>query len=193
MGLLDSLLANPGQQQEYQDFVGRYQQGAPHEGYTDQEVMQRYQQVAPNLSPQEYQAAGQSASLAGQRYRDHPVAGRQRPRAGVGSGARPERRRPYSQPGQREAVGQPSGFAGQRHDDDPVAGRRRAGAGVGVRATTPAGALIRQARSGGRDAAGGWARVARVAGRSSSHCAVDRLRHADPGQQPLGWAPQGLG
>jgi hypothetical protein len=50
MGLLDSLLANPSQQQDYQDFVGRYQQGQPHEGYTDQEVVQRYQQVAPNLS-----------------------------------------------------------------------------------------------------------------------------------------------
>src|ERR671933_485200 len=61
MGLLDSLLANPSQQQDYQDFVGRYQQGQPHEGYTDQEVVQRYQQVAPNLSPQEYQAAAEQS------------------------------------------------------------------------------------------------------------------------------------
>ena len=61
MGLLDSLLADPSQQQDYQDFVGRYQQGQPHEGYTDQEVVQRYQQVAPNLSPQEYQAAAEQS------------------------------------------------------------------------------------------------------------------------------------
>jgi hypothetical protein len=61
MGVLDSLLANPSQQQDYQDFVGRYQQGQPHEGYTDQEVVQRYQQVAPNLSPQEYQAAAEQS------------------------------------------------------------------------------------------------------------------------------------
>src|ERR687885_745553 len=43
MGVLDSLLANPSQQQDYQDFVGRYQQ------------------VAPNLSPQEYQAAAEQS------------------------------------------------------------------------------------------------------------------------------------
>ena len=61
MGLLDSLLANPSQQQDYQDFVGRYHQGQPHEGYTDQEVAQRYHQVAPNLSPQEYQAAAEQS------------------------------------------------------------------------------------------------------------------------------------
>src|SRR5918911_2935357 len=61
MGLLDSLLADPSQQQDYQDFVGRYQQGQPHEGYPDQEVVQRYQQVAPNLSPQEHQAAAEQS------------------------------------------------------------------------------------------------------------------------------------
>ena len=61
MGLLDALLSTPSQQQEYQDFASRYQQGPPHEGYTDQEVMQRYQQVAPNLSPQEYQAAAEQS------------------------------------------------------------------------------------------------------------------------------------
>jgi len=61
MGLLDSLLANPSKQQDYQDFVSRYQQGQPHEGYTDQEVLQRYQQVAPNLSPQEYQGAAEQS------------------------------------------------------------------------------------------------------------------------------------
>ena len=61
MGMLDSLLGNPSQRQEYQDFANRYQQGPPQEGYTDQEVAQRYQQVAPNLSPQEYQAAAEQA------------------------------------------------------------------------------------------------------------------------------------
>ena len=33
--------------------MSRYQQGQPHEGYTDQEVLQRYQQVAPNLLTQD--------------------------------------------------------------------------------------------------------------------------------------------
>jgi len=61
MGLLDSLLGNPQQQQDYQNYVQRYQQGAPHEGYSDQEVVQRYQQVAPQLPTQDYQRAAQEA------------------------------------------------------------------------------------------------------------------------------------
>jgi len=61
MGLLDSLLRNPQQQQDLQNYVQRYQQGAPHEGYSDQEVLQRYQQVAPQLPQQDYLSAAQQA------------------------------------------------------------------------------------------------------------------------------------
>jgi hypothetical protein len=39
LGLLDSLLGNSQQQQDYQNYVQRYRQGPPHEAYTDQEVM----------------------------------------------------------------------------------------------------------------------------------------------------------
>lgn len=50
-----------GGQQQYQDFINRYQQGAPTEGYSNQEVAQQYQQVVPQLSPQQFQqAAAQS-------------------------------------------------------------------------------------------------------------------------------------
>lgn len=61
MGLLDNLLGNPQQQQDLQQYVTRYQQGAPHEGYSDQEVLQRYQQVAPQLPPQDYERAAEQA------------------------------------------------------------------------------------------------------------------------------------
>src|SRR5579864_1062524 len=61
MGLVDSLLNNPKAQQEMQSYVQRYQQGPPHEGYSDQEVLQRYQQVAPQLAPQEFQQAAVQA------------------------------------------------------------------------------------------------------------------------------------
>lgn len=61
MGLLDSLLGTPERQQEYQNYVSRYQQGPPHEGYSDQEVVQRYQQVAPQLPPDEYQRAAEQS------------------------------------------------------------------------------------------------------------------------------------
>lgn len=49
------------QRQEFQDFVGRYEQGPPWMGVSDQEAVQRYQQVAPHLSPQEYRESAQEA------------------------------------------------------------------------------------------------------------------------------------
>lgn len=61
MGFLDNLLGGTQQRQDYQDFVNRYDQGAPHEGYSDQEVMQRYQQVAPNVPNDVYMQAAQEA------------------------------------------------------------------------------------------------------------------------------------
>ncbi len=60
MNILGNLLGG-GQQQEYQDFANRYDQGPPHEGYSDQEVLDRYNQVAPNLPPQQYLQAAQGA------------------------------------------------------------------------------------------------------------------------------------
>jgi len=50
-----------GNTQQAQTFVSRYQQGAPHEGYSNQEVAQQYQQVVPQLSPQQFLQAAQQA------------------------------------------------------------------------------------------------------------------------------------
>lgn len=61
MGLLDNLLGNQQVQQELQSYVQRYQQGSPNEGYSDQEVAQRYQQVAPQLPAQDFQRAAEQA------------------------------------------------------------------------------------------------------------------------------------
>jgi hypothetical protein len=41
MGILDELLGGGQRQKEYRDFVNRYEQGAPSEGYSDQEVLKR--------------------------------------------------------------------------------------------------------------------------------------------------------
>src|SRR5215218_4264195 len=49
------------QRQDYQDFVRRYDDGPPWAGVSDQEAAQRYQEVAPRLSPQEYQESAQEA------------------------------------------------------------------------------------------------------------------------------------
>ena len=41
MGILDELLGGGQRQQDYKDFINRYEQGDPSEGYTDQEVLKR--------------------------------------------------------------------------------------------------------------------------------------------------------
>jgi hypothetical protein len=59
--LLGNLFGSPQQRQDYQDFVQRYDQGPPSQGYTGQEVLDRYQQIAPNLSPDAYQQSAAEA------------------------------------------------------------------------------------------------------------------------------------
>jgi hypothetical protein len=62
MGFLESILGG-GQNSEpdYRDFVNRYEQGAAHEGYSDQEVANRYQQVSRDLPADVYQESAQEA------------------------------------------------------------------------------------------------------------------------------------
>ena len=43
------------------DFVSRYEQGPPHEGYSDEEVLRNYRTVSRRLSPQEYEEAASEA------------------------------------------------------------------------------------------------------------------------------------
>lgn len=61
MGFLENLLGSTQHQQDYQNFVDRYEQGPPHEGYSGQEVMDRYQQVAPNVPQDTYRQAAEEA------------------------------------------------------------------------------------------------------------------------------------
>ena len=61
MDLLGQLLGGGQRREEYQDFVNRYDTGAPWDGISDQEAHSRYQQVAPQLSPQMYQESAQEA------------------------------------------------------------------------------------------------------------------------------------
>lgn len=61
MGLLDQLLGGGQQRQDYQDFTNRYDQGAPYDGYSGQEALNRYQQVTPHLSPEEYELSAEEA------------------------------------------------------------------------------------------------------------------------------------
>ena len=61
MGILDELLAGGKRQNEYKDFVSRYEQGAPSEGYSDQEVLKRYGEVSHAVPPDQYAQAAQEA------------------------------------------------------------------------------------------------------------------------------------
>jgi len=58
---LQQMLGGGQQQQDLQGFVQRYEQGPPHEGYSNQEVMDRYQQVASNVPPNVYQQSAEEA------------------------------------------------------------------------------------------------------------------------------------
>jgi hypothetical protein len=61
MGILDDLLGNEQIQKQYKDFVKRYEQGDPSEGYSDQEVLKRYGEVSHAVPPDEYAQAAQDA------------------------------------------------------------------------------------------------------------------------------------
>ncbi len=60
MDLLQGLLGGD-QRQGLEDFAGRYEQGAPWDGVSDQEAVDRYKQVAQTLPPDEYEAAARQA------------------------------------------------------------------------------------------------------------------------------------
>lgn len=62
MNFLQNILGG-GQESEndYRDFVNRYEQGSPHEGYSDEEVSRRYQQVSRQLPQDVYQESAQEA------------------------------------------------------------------------------------------------------------------------------------
>ena len=61
MGILDELLGGGARQRDFKDFLSRFEQGHPSEGYGDQEVLDRYQAVAHAVPPDQYMQAAQEA------------------------------------------------------------------------------------------------------------------------------------
>ena len=57
---LDQILGG-GRRNDFQDFVRRYEEGPPHEGYDDDEVYDRYEEVAEHLSPEDYEESAYEA------------------------------------------------------------------------------------------------------------------------------------
>src|SRR3974377_742293 len=61
MGILDELLSVGQRQKDYGDFVNQYEQGAPSEGYSDQEILKRYGEISHAVSSDQYAQAAQEA------------------------------------------------------------------------------------------------------------------------------------
>ena len=61
MNMLEQLMGGGKRRSDWDDFVGRYDQGAPYDGISDQEALSRYQQVAPQLPPDVYETSAQEA------------------------------------------------------------------------------------------------------------------------------------
>ena len=61
MGILDELLGGGQRQKDYKDFVDRYEQGDPSEGYSDQEVLKRYGEVSHAVPSDQYAQAAREA------------------------------------------------------------------------------------------------------------------------------------
>lgn len=64
MNFLQNILANAqGGEQDYRDFMNRYEQGPPHEGYSDEEVSSRYQQVSRQVPSDVYLESAKEAFM----------------------------------------------------------------------------------------------------------------------------------
>jgi hypothetical protein len=61
MDVLNSILGDTQKRSQYDDFINRYQQGSPYDGFGDDEAVQRYQEITPNLSDRDYQESAEAA------------------------------------------------------------------------------------------------------------------------------------
>jgi hypothetical protein len=61
MDLLNNILGNPKTRSQYDDFIDRYQGTPPWDSINDDEAVQRYQEITPQLSDQDYETAAEAA------------------------------------------------------------------------------------------------------------------------------------
>lgn len=61
MDFLNQLMGGGARQQEYKDFTERYDQGPPYERISDEEAANRYDEVAPHLSEEDYRLSTREA------------------------------------------------------------------------------------------------------------------------------------
>jgi len=61
MNLLEMLMGNSQTREGFKDFLNRFEEGPPSEGYEDREVLDRYGEVAHKASPSDYEQAARDA------------------------------------------------------------------------------------------------------------------------------------
>lgn len=61
MDLLERVLGRPEKRTEYEDFINRYEQGSPYSSIDDREAVDRYQEVTPQLSREDYKDSARDA------------------------------------------------------------------------------------------------------------------------------------
>jgi hypothetical protein len=61
MNLLEMLMGNSQTREGFKDFLNRFEDGPPSEGYSDREVLDRYGEVAHKVSLSDYQQAARDA------------------------------------------------------------------------------------------------------------------------------------
>ncbi len=61
MDFLGNLLGREDRRQEYRDFTDRYDEGAPYDRISEEEAANRYREVAPNLSEDDYRLSAREA------------------------------------------------------------------------------------------------------------------------------------
>jgi len=61
MDLLEMLLGSSQAQEGFKDFLNRFEEGDPSEGYDDQEVLNRYGEVSHKVSSSDYEQATRDA------------------------------------------------------------------------------------------------------------------------------------
>jgi len=61
MNLLEMLMGNSQAREGFEDFLNRFEDGPPSDGYSDREVLDRYGEVAHKASSSEYEQAARDA------------------------------------------------------------------------------------------------------------------------------------
>lgn len=139
MEMLENILGG-GNQQQAQDFVQRYDQGSPWNGFSHQEAVNQYEQVAPNLPQNQFtQSATQALDQLSpeQRAQVGQYLGQQAQQQGVNVPGASMGGMDY------QSSGPLAGLMGQMHQQDPgMLGQVLGGMGGGSGGENPLGKAV---------------------------------------------------